>query len=101
MARAQLAPRARHELLEATRWIGKDSPGAARRLQHAVIDAAERLGANPFMGTRRLELASERYRFLVLTGYPYILVFDCERRPPIIARIVHGARDLPEVLRDL
>jgi len=29
------------------------------------------------------------------------VVYDAGTRPPTIVRVVHGARDLPEVLRDL
>jgi toxin ParE1/3/4 len=52
-------------------------------------------------GTRRPELATDPYRFAVVRGFPYIAVYDASARPPNIVRIVHGARDLPEVLRDL
>ena len=43
----------------------------------------------------------EPYRFLTLTGFPYVIVYNAERRPRLIVRIVHGARDLPSVLREL
>jgi len=36
-----------------------------------------------------------------LTGFPYVIVYDAGRRPPAIVRILHGARDLPEILRGL
>jgi toxin ParE1/3/4 len=37
----------------------------------------------------------------VLTGFPYLVVYYAERTPPVIARIVHGARDLPTELQGL
>jgi plasmid stabilization system protein ParE len=37
----------------------------------------------------------------VLRGFPYILVYRGSTIPPRILRILHGARDLPEVLQDL
>jgi toxin ParE1/3/4 len=46
-------------------------------------------------------LADERYRFVTLTSSPYLIVHNADRLPPLIVRILHGARDLPEVLRDL
>jgi plasmid stabilization system protein ParE len=39
--------------------------------------------------------------FLVLRGFPYILVYRANAVPPRILRVLHGARDLPEVLQDL
>jgi len=36
-----------------------------------------------------------------MPGFPYVMIYDCERRPPIIIRVLHGARDLAGLLRDL
>jgi toxin ParE1/3/4 len=52
-------------------------------------------------GTRRPELAPDPYRFAVVRGFPYIVAYNASTSPPSILRIVHGARDLPEVLSDL
>ncbi|HZZ89271.1 MAG TPA: type II toxin-antitoxin system RelE/ParE family toxin [Caulobacteraceae bacterium] len=88
-------------MLEATAWISADRPSAARRLRQAVNGVAALLGEHPRVGSQRPELAPEPFRFLVVQGFPYIVVYDAEARPPMIVRIIHGARDLPEVLRDL
>jgi toxin ParE1/3/4 len=101
MSAAVFAPRARRDLLAAVRWIAKDNPAAARALRDAVIAAARRLGDHPQIGAARPELAGEPYRFLTLTGFPYVIVSNAARTPPLILRILHGARDLPELLRDL
>ena len=45
------------------------------------------------------DLAGEPYRFLALTGFSYVIVYNADRTPPLILRILHGARDLPELLR--
>ena len=101
MSAAVLAPAARRDLLGAVRRISKDSPAAARALRDGVARAAERIGEYAHTGSLRLELAAEPYRFVVLTGFPYIIVYNAARQPPLIVRILHGARDLPEILRDL
>jgi toxin ParE1/3/4 len=83
-------------------WIAGDNPAAAQGLLDAVLRAAERIGQYPRIGVRRPDLtASARYRFVVLTGYPYLIVYAADRDPPVIARILHSARDLPRLLRDL
>jgi len=82
------------------RWIQPDNPAAARALREAVATAAGRLGDHPDIGVGRPTLARAPYRFLPLTGLPYVLVYNAERRPPPIARVLHGARDLPEALGD-
>jgi plasmid stabilization system protein ParE len=47
------------------------------------------------------ELAEEPHRFIMLTGFPYVIVYNADRNPPLILRVLHGARDLPIILRNL
>ena len=101
MSAALLSPAARRDLLAAVRWIAKDDPAAARALRDAVANAAERLDGRTHVGSRRPDLADERYRFFTPTGFPYLIVYNADRLPPLIVRILHGARDLLEVRRDL
>ena len=101
MPSAVLAPQARRDLLEAAHWIAKDNPTAARGLRQAILDAAQRIGDHSQIGVVRPQLADEPIRFIILTGYPYLIVYNAERSPPLILRILHGARDLPDVLRGL
>lgn len=100
MSAAVLSPRARRDLLAAVRWIAKDNPAAARVLRDAVAHAAKRIGTHPEIGRLRPDLADEPYRFVVLTGFPYVIVYNARRAPPLIVRILHAARDLPEALKD-
>jgi toxin ParE1/3/4 len=83
------------------RWIEKDNPAAAGRLRAAVARAAERIARHPELGRLRPDVARTAFRFLTLTGFPYVIVYEASRTPPRILRILHNARDLPEVLRDL
>ncbi|PWC40670.1 type II toxin-antitoxin system RelE/ParE family toxin [Azospirillum sp. TSO22-1] len=101
MKPAVLAPTARRDLADAIDWIAKDNPAAARALRDAVIAAVSRIGEHPRIGTVRPDLAKERIRFVVLRGFPYILVYAADKMPPRILRLLHGARDLQAVLRDL
>ena len=98
---ALLSPRAERELTAAARWIARDNKTAARELNAAVKRAAQQIGSHPYCGRSAPEAAREPFRVLTLRGFPYLLIYDPERQPPIIARIVHGARDLPTVLNDL
>jgi toxin ParE1/3/4 len=101
MTHAVLAPRARRDLLAAVRWIAKDNPAAARALSDAAAKAAMLIGEYSEIGTTRPTLADERYRFVMLTGFPYVIVYNAKRTPPLIVRILHGARDQPRLLQDL
>lgn len=99
MTTALLAPRARRDLLAAVRWIAKDNPAAARALRDTVARAAENIMTHPMIGPHRPELANPPYRFLSLTGFSYIIVYTPEQNPPLILRILHAARDIPELLQ--
>jgi toxin ParE1/3/4 len=101
MTNARLAPAARRDLLEAARWIAKDNPAAAAALREGVAKVAQILGEHPYVGNLRPAVANVPYRFLGLTGFPYLVVYNPDRRPPLILRVLHTARDLPEALRDL
>lgn len=101
MTAARLAPRARRELIAAARWIAKDNPNAARALRDTVARAAERIGEHPQIGVVRAHLLLPVFRFLVLSGFPYIVIYNAARSPPEIVAIVHSARNLPPLLRNL
>ncbi|MCC7266225.1 MAG: type II toxin-antitoxin system RelE/ParE family toxin [Caulobacteraceae bacterium] len=101
MTAATLSPTATREVEAAARWIRRDSQAAARRFRDVVSNALELLGDYPEAGVRREEMAPERYRLLLLQGFPYLMVYDAVHRPPRVLRIIHAARDLPELLRDL
>jgi toxin ParE1/3/4 len=101
MIAAALSPAARRDLLEAANWIAKDNPSAARALRRSVAKAAITIAEHPAAGSPRPDIVPLPFRCMVLTGFPYVVVYHADRTPPVIARILHGARDLPEVLRDL
>lgn len=101
MTVAVLSPAARRDLLAAIRWIARDNPTAARALRDTIARTAQRIGAHNLVGTLRPDLADQPYRFVNLTGFPYIVVYNSERQPPLIVRILHGARELPTALGDL
>ena len=101
MTPAILSPAANRDLERATQWIAKDNPAAARALRSSVARAAMTIGEHRHIGSVRPEVVSAPYTLLALTGFPYLIIYNSERIPPRIVRVLHAARDLPEVLRDL
>jgi toxin ParE1/3/4 len=101
MKSAVLTPKARNDLAESTRWIAKDNPAAARALRVAVQKMAKILGEHPHSGRERSDIAPPPVRFMALPGYPHIIIYDAALNPPMILRVMHGARDLPELLENL
>jgi len=74
----------------AVRWIARENPAAARALRNAVAKAARRIARHVLIGSLRLDLADDRYRFLTLTGFSYVIIYNSASRPPLIVRILHG-----------
>jgi toxin ParE1/3/4 len=101
MSSAVLSPKARNDLVESIRWIAKDNPTAALALRGAVQKVALMLGNHQNSGRERLDIASPPIRFLALSGFPYIIVYDAASNPPLVLRVLHGARDLPELFDNL
>ena len=98
---AVFAPAARADLRQAVAWIARDNPAAARALRDAALRGAARLGTHPHLGATRPALAAERFRFLLLRGFSYVMVYAADTAPPRILRVLHTARDLPAILADL
>lgn len=98
---ARFTAEALADLREAVAWIAQDNPVAADGLRLAANRAARVIGEYPQIGPVRTDLAPERFRFLVLRGYPQVLVYEPALRPPRILRVLHGARDLKDVLAAL
>nr|WP_284947946.1 type II toxin-antitoxin system RelE/ParE family toxin [Acidisoma sp. PAMC 29798] len=90
--------RALAELDEAAAWIAHDNPDAADTLITLAIGAAKLLAENPRLGRLRPDLAPAPYRFWPLRGFQYVFVYDAEAKPPLILRVIHQARDLPDAM---
>lgn len=101
MTRAVLSPAAERDILGIVAWIAGENPAAARGFREALDELATAIGEHPRIGTLKPHLASPPIRFLPIRGFPYIVVYTPDRDPPLIVRVLHGARDLPEVLRDV
>jgi toxin ParE1/3/4 len=97
--KAILAPAAGGDLRTAWHWIRRDSRLAAAAFRTSVSEAADRIGTHRDIGVSRPDLTSEPVRFLFLTRFPYVLVYDPEPTPPVILRVLHASRDIEGVLR--
>jgi toxin ParE1/3/4 len=88
-------------VLSAARRIARENGPAARPFRNALLRAAQCIGQYKECGALRSDLADPPFRFLLLSGFPYVIVYNPEREPPLIVRILHGAHDLPEILKRL
>ena len=99
----RFAPQAARDVEAAAEWIADNAggPDAARRMVQAVLEAADRIASRPGMGRLRPDLLPAPFRFWAVRGFPYLLVYDADRSPAQVVRVLHMARDLPSLLGDL
>lgn len=99
----RLRPRANEDLAEHVRYLSGESAGLAVRFIDAVLAALDTLRAHPEMGAPRA-WRDERLsglRTWPVPGFERWLIFYRLTEASVdVVRVLHGARDLPEVLRE-
>jgi plasmid stabilization system protein ParE len=96
----RFTPQAADDLFEIWSYIAGDDPGAANRVEKAILDACSFLADAPLSGRIRAELTSRPLRFWPVRRFPhYIVAYDPVAEPVQIIRLLHGRRDLPPLLR--
>ena len=99
MEKYRFTPEAVNDLFEIWEFISQDNSEAAERVEGAVLRACDLLASSPLAGRVRKDLTPLPLRFWVVQPYSmYLIVYDPDKRPLQIIRILHGARDLPSVL---
>ena len=97
MRRYSIAPVARHDLRDIVRYIGSDSPSAARRVRAALFDAFDALAARPGMGHIRPDLTDRDLRFWTVINR-YMIVYREAGEQLEIVRVFGPGRDAAAVL---
>ena len=97
----QLSPDALQDLKDVWDFIRSDSAEAADQVVEAIFTACEGLAALKYKGHKREDLTSSAVRFWPV--YSYHVIYRPQTTPLQIVGVVHGSRDVPEVLgeRDL
>ncbi|WP_421934002.1 type II toxin-antitoxin system RelE/ParE family toxin [Phenylobacterium sp.] len=97
MARLRRTPVALHDLSNVWLTIALDNPNAADRVVSRIYDAEERLADFPELGRVRPELLPDLRSWAV---GDYVILYRIEPDAVVIVRILHGARDLGDLLGD-
>jgi plasmid stabilization system protein ParE len=93
-----LAPEAAADLVEIWRYIKEQSSSTvANRVESVVLDRLAFLARTPGAGHTREDLTEANVRFFPV--YSYLIVYRPDTNPLQIAAILHGRRDLEEILR--
>ena len=97
MTRFVLTRRAERDLDQLKNYLaGKASPMIARRVMKDIRSALHLLGSQPGAGHVREDLTSQSVKFWPV--YSYLIVYDPETKPVKIIRVLHGMRDIEEIL---
>jgi len=98
-ARYVLAPQAALDLFEIWDYIKEQTgPVIADRVESAIKEKIALLAGTPGAGHRRTDLTNADVRFFAV--YSYLIVYRPETRPLQIASILHGRRDVGQILKD-
>jgi len=92
-----LSPDALQDLQDIWDFVALDNANAADRLEEEFFDAFEKLARQPRMGHTREDLTNRDVRFWS-TG-SYLIVYREQREQLQVLGVLHGSRDVPEVMR--
>lgn len=86
--------------LDAIWWtIASGNREAAEQVEMEILAACRRLARHPRMGTKRRDITMLPVRFWTITKFPnYVIVYRPETVPLQVVAVLHGRRDLKEVL---
>jgi toxin ParE1/3/4 len=97
-ARYVLAPQAALDLFEIWHYIKEQtSVTIADRVESAIRERMAFLTGSPSAGHRRKDLTDEDVKFFPV--YSYLIVYRPETKPLQIASILHGRRDVEQILK--
>lgn len=97
-ARYTLAPQAALDLFEIWRYIKEQaSVTIADRVESAIRERMAFLAGTPGAGHRRKDLTDLNVKFLSV--YSYLIVYRPETKPLQIVSILHGRRDVEQILK--
>lgn len=80
-------------------FIAEHSRDAAERVEFEIIATCRRLARRPLMGKKQQDVTPLPLRFWTVTKFPnYVIVYRPETVPLQVVAVLHGKRDLKEVL---
>lgn len=97
MSGYMLSPEALQDLEDTWDFIASDSVTAANQLQDEFFEAFEELARRPGMGHTRSDLTKRDVRFWPVGSY--LIVYRVAPSQLQVVAVLHGARDIPSVMR--
>ena|SRR5438128_4750201 len=98
-ARFIFAEEAEKQFLEILEYLANENRDAAVRVREAIYDAVCKLAETPGLGHTREDLTDRPVKFWSV--YSYLVVYDPASVPLTILAVLHGARDVERLLKDM
>jgi plasmid stabilization system protein ParE len=76
----------------------RDPHRRALHVYEQFVEAFEQLASFPGMGVRKPQLTDDAIRWWPV--FQFLVVYDAERTPIDILRVIHGARDLARLFSE-
>jgi antitoxin ParD1/3/4/toxin ParE1/3/4 len=80
-------------------FIAEDSIEAALKVYDALDEAFELLAENPGIGHAREDLTDRPLKFWSV--FAYLVVYDPASSPLTIVAVLHGARDVEQLMKNI
>jgi len=96
----ELLPAAYADLDEIFDYILVDNPQAAERTLDKIMDSLRHLENFPLSGAPLHEHSLKKFNFRMIIVGPYIAFYRFVEDKIFVYRIVHGARNYPQLLKD-
>jgi len=98
MRSVEFSPRAEQDLLDIYEYIARDNLIAAGKMLGRIEGVVAKLAEFPGIGHRRRDVRDARHLFF--TVRPYVIVYRHDPSALTVARVLHGARDIRQILKD-
>jgi len=93
----RITPTAERDLREILRYVAEqDGLDRALHVHEKFLDAFALLGSSPGAGRVREDLTGTTVRWW--TVFKFVVIYEAERSPVEILRVLHGMRDLGALL---
>lgn len=93
-----LTPEAQAHVDEIGAYIAQDSVDAALKVYDALEEAFDLLAERPGIGHTREDLTDRPLKFWSVS---YLVVYDPSRIPLTVVAVLHGARDVEQLLKNV
>lgn len=98
--KVELLPAADSDLDDIFDYILLDNTEAAGEVLERIISSLKHLENFPFAGTKLIDKSLNHYEFRMIISEPYIAFYRVIEKNVFIYRILHGARDYIQILKN-